>query len=241
MNALERQLVDLGNALDVPATPDLVSAVRGRLVPRQRRLRWLPRLGPRRPVAIGIALAVLLAAGTAAAVPPVRHAVERVFGLDGAVVERVPQLPPLPNGGGPLNLGRRIPLADVTRAVSFKPLRPTRGVNAAYASAEPAGGRITLVIGRSLLTEFRGQTEPFIEKLIGPGTRVRHVRIDGSPGIYLSRAPHAVFFNDAHGEGETDAVRLTGSVLLWQHGPLILRLERAGSLARALALARSLR
>jgi hypothetical protein len=237
---LEQQLVDLGHALDVPAAPDLMAAVGPRLHPRKRRRGRLPRLGPRPALALAGVLAVLVAA-SAAAIPPLRHAVERVFGLDGAVVVRVQRLPPLPIKTSALNLGRRIPVSDAAHAASFRALMPPRGVEGAYVSAEPPGGRITLVIGRSLLMEFRGQSEPFIEKMIGPGTRVRRVRIDGGAGIYLDRAPHEVFFTDADGSGQTDTVRLEGSVLLWQHGPLILRIERATSLAHALALARSLR
>jgi hypothetical protein len=240
MIELERQLVDLGTALDVPPTPDLLALVRGRLAPRQAPRRRLKGLRPRRPLALGVALAVLLA-GTAAAVSPLRHEIERVFGLDGAVVERVRQLPPLPIKTGTLDLGRRIPVADAAHAASFRALLPPSGVEAAYVSAQPRGGRITLVIGRSLVMEFRGQSFPFVEKLIGSGTRVRRVRINGGQGIYLDQAPHEVFFTDARGSGQTDVVRLEGSVLLWQQGPLILRIERPASFARALSLARSLR
>jgi hypothetical protein len=50
-----------------------------------------------------------------------------------------------------------------------------------------------------------------------------------------------VIFADENGNVESDPVRLRGSVLLWQQGPLILRIEDAGTVAHALALARSLR
>jgi hypothetical protein len=240
MNELERQLLDLGPALDVPATPDLMAAVRGRLGPPahpRRRVTWLR---PRRPLAVAVAVCALLA-GTAAAVPPLRHAIERVFGLNGAVVERVPRLPPVPKRAGrKLDLGRRIPVADAAHAASFRALLPPQGVDAAYLSSKPPGGRITLVIGRSLLIEFRGQPSPFIFKLIGPNARVRRVRVNGGPGLYLYRAPHEVLFSNERHIVQTDTVRLEGSVLLWQQGGLILRIERAGSLADALALARSL-
>jgi hypothetical protein len=190
---------------------------------------------------IALAGAVVLA-GTAAAVPPLRHAIERVFGLDGVSVERVRHLPRLPAGPvSKLNLGRRIPVADAIHEASFQALLPPRGVTAAYVSPQPPGGRITLVVGRSLVMEFRGQSEPFILKLIGPGTRARRVRVDGGAGIYLDRAPHEVIFMDDRGNVQTQVVQLEGSVLLWQHGPLVLRIEGAGSLRAALALARSLR
>jgi hypothetical protein len=241
MTELEQQLLDLGTTLEVPATPDLMAAVRERLAPRPHGRHRLTRLRLRRPLAVAIAAGALLA-GTAAAVPPVRHAIERVLGLNGVVVERVPHLPPVKNTvGEKLSLGRRIPVADAPRAASFRALLPPRGVDAAYVSSEPPGGRITLVVGRSLLIEFRGQSTPFIFKMIGPHARVRHVRVNGGQGLYLYRSPHDVLFMNEHGTAQTDAVRLQGSVLLWQQGGLILRIENAGSFAHALALARSLR
>lgn len=241
MNTLERQLVDIGRALEIPATPDLMPAVQRRLAPQRGWRHRLTSLRPRRPLAVAVALAALLA-GTAAAVPPIRHAVEQVFGLSGAVVKRVPHLPPVPKGyGRALNLGHRVAVADARHAASFRALLPSRGVEAAYVAAEPAGGRITLVVGRSLVTEFRGQSEPFIEKLIGAETRVRRLRVNGGQGVFLSKAPHELLFMNAHGNVQPDVVRLEGSVLLWQQGQLILQIERAGSLAHALELARSLR
>jgi hypothetical protein len=240
-NELELRLVDLGRALEVPATPDLMAAVPERLAPRPHDQRRVSRLRPRRPLAIAITIGVLLA-GTAAALPPVRHAIERVFGLRGAVVERVHHLPPVPKRAGEkLHLGRPIPVADAAHAASFRALLPGHGVKAAYVSANPPGGRVTLVVGHSLLTEFRGQPSPYIYKLIGPGARVRKVRVNAGPGLYLYRAPHELLFMNARGRLETDAVLLKGSVLLWKQGRLILRIENAGSLADALALARSLR
>lgn len=241
MSKLEGQLFDLGQALEIPATPDLMVAVHERLIPQGGRRHRLAGLRPRRPLAIAVTL-VALAAGTAAAVPPIRHAVEQVFGLNGAVVKRVPRLPPVPKGSShPLNLGRRIAVADARHAASFRALLPPTGIDAAYLAKQPPGGRITLVVGRSLVMEFRGQSEPFIEKIIGSATRLRRVRVNGGRGVFLDRAPHEVLFMNGRGAVQPDVIRLEGSVLLWQQGPLILRIERAGSLAQALSLARSLR
>lgn len=241
MNTIEQQLFELGATLDVPATPDLISGVSVRLPPRRRSRRGPWRLAQRRTIAIAIAVAALLA-GTAAAVPALRHALERAFGLDGAVVERVPQLPLLPKPrAGTLDLGRRIPVDEASHAASFRPLLPPRGIEGAYVAAEPPGGRITLVIGRSLLMEFRGQSFPFIEKLIGPSTQARRVRVDGGAGVYLHGAPHELLFMNERGAVQTDTIRLEGNVLLWQYGRLILRIEGARSLRAALALATSLR
>jgi hypothetical protein len=242
VNELEQQLIDLGLALEFPETPDLMAGVRDRLTARPVRRSARPRLRlRRRSVALGLVLAGLLA-GTAVAIPPVRHAIERVFGLNGATVERVPRLPALPTTAGhKLQLGRAISVSDARHAASFRALLPPRGADAAYVSNDIAGGRITLAVGRSLVMEFRGQSEPFIRKLIGVGTRARGVRVGGDPGLYLEGAPHEVFFADARGNGQTDTVRLAGNVLLWQHGSLILRIEGVTSLSKALVLAQSLK
>jgi hypothetical protein len=241
VNELEQQLIELGSALEIPETPDLMAAVRDRLPSRPvRRRHWRGFRVRRRSVMLGIALAVLLA-GTAAAIPPVRHAIERVFGIHGAVVERVPKLPPLPRTAGTtLHLGRRIPVSDARHAASFTALLPPSGVSATYVSDDVAGGRISLTAGRRLVIEFRGTSRPFILKMIAVGTRVIRTRVGGQPAVYLEGAPHEVFFLDAHGNPRTDDVRLAGNVLLWQRGPLTLRIEGARSLRDALALARSL-
>ena len=238
MNELEQQLIDLGSALEVPDAPDLVAAVRDRLPSRPARRARRPALRMRRrSVVLGIALAVLLA-GTAAAIPSVRHAVERVFGINGAVVERVPALPA--TSGGTLHLGRRIPVSDARHAASFTALEPPSGVSAAYVAHDVPGGRISLTSGRLLVTEFRGTSRPFILKMIAVGTRVVRTHVGGEPAAYLEGAPHEVFFLDTHGNPRTDNVRLAGNVLLWQRGPLTLRIEGARTLSDALALARSL-
>ena len=239
MNELEQQLTDLGSALEIPDAPDLVAAVRERLPSRPaRRARRRPLRVRRRSVALGIALAVLLA-GTAAAIPSVRHAVERVFGINGAVVERVPTLPKA--AGGTLHLGRRIPVSGARHAASFTALLPPSGVSAAYVANDVPGGRVSLTSGRLLVTEFRGTSRPFILKMIAVGTRVIRTTVGGQPAAYLEGAPHDVFFLDADGKPRTDDVRLAGNVLLWQRGSLTLRIEGARSLSDALALARSLR
>jgi len=239
VNELEQQLTDLGSVLEIPDTPDLVAAVWERLPSRPARRARRRRLRVRRrSVALGLALAVLLA-GTAAAIPSVRHAVERVFGINGAVVERVPTLPKA--AGGTLHLGRRIPVSDARHAASFMALLPPSGVSAAYVANDVPGGRVSLTSGRLLVTEFRGTSRPFILKMVAVGTRVVRTTVGGQPAAYLEGAPHDVFFLDADGKPRTDNVRLAGNVLLWQRGSLTLRIEGARSLNDALALARSLR
>jgi hypothetical protein len=232
---LEQRLAALGAALEVPPSPDLVPAVLARLPARPRRAR-----PGRRTLAVAF-VALLLLAGAAMAAPPTRHAILRVLGLRGVRIERVPHLPPLPAGpGARLGLGRHIPLARARHAAGFTALLPP-GSPAAYLGHDVPGGRISLLTGPVLIIEFRGTAAPFVFKLIGPGTRVRLVRVNGGPGVYLSGAPHEVLFQAQTGQIQTDRVRLAGSVLIWQQGPLAVRIEGTHTLGQALALARSLR
>jgi hypothetical protein len=185
--------------------------------------------------------AVLLLAGVAFAVPSTRHAILRALGLRGVRLERVGQLPPLPPGSAArLRLGTPIPLRSARHAAAFRALLPP-GSARAYIAHDIPGGRISLLVGPVLVIEFRGTETPWVFKTIGPGTRLTHVRVGRIPGIYLSGAPHIVLFQTESGAVQQDFVRLAGNVLIWQRGPVTLRIEGTRTLARALALARSLR
>lgn len=233
---LEQRLFALGLALDVPPAPDdMVSATISRLPSRgpARSRRAL------RPLAIALA-ALLLLAGAAMAVPTTRYDILRVLGLRGVTIERVPRLPPVPTGpGARLGLGRRIPLAQARHAGAFKALLPA-GPAVAYLDHDIVGGRVSLLMGRRLIIEFRGTGIPFVLKLVGPGTRVRMLRVNGGPGVYLSGTPHQLLLQQSNGEVVTDHVRVAGNVLVWQQGPVTIRIEGTHTLGQALAVARSL-
>ena len=230
---LEQRLVALGASLELPTAPDVVPAVLRRLPVRPRRRRRA-----RRTLAVVLATTLLLAGG-AMAVPPTRHAILQILGLRGVRIERVPQLPPV-TGSTALELGQRIPLARARHAASFTALLPP-GSPAAYLGHDVPGGRISLLIGRVLIIEFRGTTTPFIFKIIGPGTAVKLVRISGHSGVYLSGAPHEVLFQAQTGQVRRDRVRLAGNVMIWQQGPLTIRIEGTRTLGQARAFALSLR
>lgn len=230
---LEQRLVALGTTLELPPAPDVVPAVLARLPAHPRRHR-----PARTTLALALATTLLLAGG-AMAVPPTRHAILRILGLRGVSIERVPRLPPVP-ASTRLGLGQRIPLGRARHAAGFTALLPS-GPAAAYLVHDVPGGRISLLIGRVLIIEFRGTAIPFIFKLIGPGTSAKPVRINGGSGVYLSGAPHVVLFQTQTGQVQTDRVRLAGNVLIWQQGPLTIRIEGTRTLSQARALARSLR
>lgn len=236
MTELEQRLNALGAALEVPSAPDVVPAVLSHLPTRGRRGR-----PARRTLAVALA-AALLAAGAAMAAPPTRHVILRILGLRGVQIERVPRLPApsAPAGAGlKLGLGHRIPLADARRVVTFTALVPP-GSPAAYLNRDVPGGRLSFLSGRVLVTEFGGTAMPLVLKVVGPRTKLTHVRVNGGPGVFLSHAPHQVVFQASNGEVRADRVRLAGNVLLFDHHGLTVRIEGPHTLAQALALARSL-
>lgn len=240
MTELEQRLTALSAALEVPPAPDLVPGVLAQLPARTRRRRR--RRPARRTLTIALAAALLVAGGAMAAAPT-RHFILRILGLRGVQIERVPQLPvpaqPPQGTGIKLGLGHRIAPADARRAVRFSVLTPP-GSPAVYVKHDVLGSRISFLLGRILVTEFRGTATPLIFKVLGPRTNVIRVHVDGGPGVYLSHAPHQVLFLTPNGEVHSDRVRLAGNVLLFDHRGLTVRIEGTHTLARALALARSL-
>ncbi|MGN6870110.1 MAG: hypothetical protein ACTHMY_17110 [Solirubrobacteraceae bacterium] len=235
---LEQRLLALGAALDAPPAPDTVPAVLAGLPARRRR----HRRPAGRVLAVAIA-AMLLLVGVAMAVPPSRDAILRAIGLRGVSIERVPHLPPIPPGtrtGARLGLGRPISLAQARHAAGFTALLPPRA-SGAYLGHDVPGGRVSILIGRVLITEFRDTAPPFIFKVIDPDTKVKITRVNGAQAVYLSGAPHQVLFGAPDGQIRTDRIRLAGNVLIWGHGPLVVRIEGTHTLAEALAIARSLR
>jgi hypothetical protein len=255
---LESRLAELAREVEYPPTPELAVGVRRRIgarAPRRRPAwrhersprRWRPPRG-RRALALAISLALLGAAGAAAAVPAVRHAVGDVFGLRGATVRRVPRTPPAP-ATARRDLGARVTLAAARRLAGFPVVLardPRLGAPRAVHLARTAGGdgaRVTLVYrdGTVTLTELRGSTElDLVRKLTPRSTPVRRVIVRGEPGLYVG-GPHVVLFRDASGRIVEDRARTAGRVLLWQRGPLLLRLEADVGFARALQIARSVR
>jgi hypothetical protein len=232
---LEQQLRDLSAHIEVPPAPDVVPAVLARL-PQRHSHRGRP---ARRTLVVAIAV-VLACAGAAIAVPQTRHAVLRALGLRGVSIERVPRLRPVPvRPRSRLDLGRPISPGRARHAAGFTALLPAHP-NAAYLNDDVPGGRISVREGRLLIIEFRGKAFPYIFKLIGSGTRVTRLRVNGGPGVYLSGAPHELLFEESGQRFRTDRIRLAGNVLLWQQGVVTARIEGTRSLTQALTVARSL-
>ena len=119
MTDLELTLRDLGERIAYPPTPDLASAVRGRLADRPAP-RWRP---GRRTVAIALAV---LAVGVAAvmSVPSARTAILEFFHLGAVEIERVDTLPPARERPLAVGLGAPVPLGEAERLAGFRLVRP---------------------------------------------------------------------------------------------------------------------
>jgi hypothetical protein len=229
MPELEVALRELGRHVEFPPTPDLASAVRGRIGER-RSWRW--------PVAI--ALAVLVAAlGAALAVPDARTALLDWLGLRGAEIVRVDKLPPV-SGDGDLDLGRPVTLAEA-RGLAPWILVPEDAPDSVYFSTAIPDGKVDFIWGtptstRLLLTQFRAQ-QTFIEKLLEPGSRAERADV-GDLGVWIED-DHGFAFRDRNGAFREETSRLAGNTLIWEQGVVTLRLEGNLSKDEALRIARS--
>lgn len=241
MNELERMLVELGRTIREPNPPAAARRAAAHL--RREQLR------PHRPrIRLGVSLGLAASALVAAAVVPVaRTAVLRFFHIGGVTIERVDNLPPV-SPRGPLAPGRDIGLRRAQTQVSYTLLVPKHDpapTHAFYYRANPPGGQVTLVYGpttrpRLLVTEFiGGQVEGPFDKKVNRRTPVEHVRVDGQPGIWLGGAKHAFSFLDSAGMTREPETRLAGHTLIWQRGPVTLRLEGDLGKAEAIRLAAS--
>src|SRR5512133_2916740 len=105
MAELETALRALGREVAFPPTPDVASAIRGRL---ERPRFW------RRPVAIATAIVVVGAIASAFAVPQSRSAILNWLGLRNVSVVRVDKLPAVP-AHGRLDLGQQVTLDEAKR------------------------------------------------------------------------------------------------------------------------------
>lgn len=226
MRELERELIALAAAVELPGERDLLPGVRVRLSERRRRpIPWR---------AAAFALAVLIAAlAVAFAVPQARSAILRFLGLSGVHVIRVQELPPAVKG--PAAVGERVSLAEAERLAGFRPLLPDLGrPDAVYVGH---GGNIVILLYGSPRTRLR-LTElqigsAFIDKFVRPGQRVERVGVDDELGIWIE-GQHVV--GDLFGQP-----RLSGNALLWEQRGLTLRLDGHISKKSALQVARSVR
>jgi hypothetical protein len=220
---LEQELRSLEIAF--PPEPDVRAAVLARLERPRRRWRLVA------------AVAAVAALGATLAIPQTRAAILRLLEIGGVRIEQTETQPAAERS--PFVGGRRVTQAEAADEVAFPLARPPRGAKVFLDRTIP-GGMVSYVFSRYVLSQWEGQQTPYVEKLVGPRGELREVDVGGSRGIWVTGAPHVVFFVDRHGEPREQTRRLAGNVLIWEQGTTTYRLEGARSLAEALAIARNL-
>ena len=80
-----------------------------------------------------------------------------------------------------------------------------------------------------------------MKKVTGSGTSVAWTPVNGAPGLFVSGGDHYVMFIGEDGTVHVEKTFLAGTVLLWNRGKLLLRLESKLTRDEALELARSVR
>jgi hypothetical protein len=131
------------------------------------------------------------------------------------------------------------------RVLGFRMLLPPleRGHVPRVYVREEGLGSVLLRRGKRtlLLSEFVSTNFGVLKKAAVGATTVERVSVDGGVGIWITGAPHVLVYLDRDGRFRERPVRVTGSVLLWERGPLTLRLEGDLSKDEAARLARSVR
>jgi hypothetical protein len=207
---LVSELELLGAEIEWPDTPAFTP--RAAPAPARRRRR------PSRRLILVIALGVLALAAGALAATGVIH-----FG--GATITRVDTLPPVDKAPR-LALGTPITMTEAKRMLPFTLPPRLSHPDAAYTR----DGTVNLLYlhngtPRAVLTVFR-EGRGILDKLVYTSTKVRRVRVNGDPGLYVAGI-HVVDF--LYG-GEP---RLSQPTLLWVHDNLTYRLEARDALSLA--------
>ena len=259
---LEQALTELGNRLAYPPTPDLIRPVRARLARAPRRRTWTSvwSLARYRPAYAALVVLLVLVTGLLTLWPAARLAVAERLGLRGIMITYAPWFAvPTPSLGTGLQLGEPLSLAEARQRVPYRVLVPSDDTlgspDEVYVGTPPPSGQVTLVYRARdgvpaatddglgiLLSQFRGDVDPILfGKILGPGTQLERVTVDGALGYWIEGSPHLFLYRDQDGHIREESIRLARNTLLWQRGELTLRLESALSRDEALRIAATVR
>jgi hypothetical protein len=232
----------------VPATPDLRPAVVARIGAGPAARPGVPAPGRPlrlvRPLALAAVLLLVLA-GLAAGLG---------LGLPGLDLERVDRTPAAGSG---LDLGSPIPLVDalalvrpVVRLPATLPRPDTAWllgagegsiVTVAWRAAEGEDTLAASDLSLTLTAVAGGVDEVVLRKLLGPGTSLQAVDVDGARGWWITGSPHELLVLDPAGRVGPLEAAVAGDTLVFARGGTLYRLESALGLDATLEIARSLR
>jgi hypothetical protein len=230
VSELELRLSALRDEIAWPETPSLALELEPARPPRRPLLR---------PLALGLAVVLAVLAGVLALSPGARSAFLELFRLEGATVELVDTLPEVETQRP--DFGERVSREEAERRVGFD-LLDLGEPDAVFVRGQTMA---SLVYGpverpRLVLSQLRGTVwDGFVKKAAGTGTTVEAVTVDGERGLFVTGDSHYVMFIDENSSITDEPTYLAGTVLLWNRGPLLLRLEGDLTRAEALELAES--
>jgi hypothetical protein len=255
---LEQRLVLLQAEIDWPATPALAARVRARIatpVPAPRP--WFQNRWALAAAAVLVVLAALIA------YTPSRDAIANWINVH-TIITRVHELPtPSPQPPGPLGkrlgLGQPTTLGAAQSQVTWKILVPASlgQPDEVYLQLPPEGppqGEVTLVYKSRpglktsaetgvavLITEANGTVDTqMFGKMLGDGTTLEEVTVNGHKGFWIAGQPHIFVFIDASGQFRTETMRLATNTLIIDDNGTVIRIEGDLTKAQALGIAASL-
>jgi hypothetical protein len=255
---LEQRLDSIRQAIDWPPTPAIANRIRARIAtPAPAARPWFQSRWALAAVVALVALAALLAYS------PSREAIASWINLHTTFSRQsvIPTPSPAPPGplGKRLGLGSQTTLTEAQSKVKWHiVLPPSLGQpDEVYLQLPPAGppeGEVTLVYSARpgfktsgttgvavLITEVKGQADSlFFGKIIGNGTTMEQVSVNGHTGYWISGKPHDFFFIDADGNTRDETLRLATNTLLIDDSGIVVRIEGDMTKAQALELAASL-
>jgi hypothetical protein len=268
---LEAGLLDLGRALETPPTPDLAADVGARLRARSSsgleplRGRAATR---RRPVVRSLRRSLLLAAAIALVVVGVALGVGyglRLLSIEfGTVPSPEATAARSPGAGLDDRVGAALGLgeaSDLQRVAARSDIRvhvpdllgPPDEV---YVGGPSLRGQVAFIyharddlppsqlLHRAglLVTQNAGRfDERLAGKLIGTGTTVEPIDVDGAAGYWIAGQPHTFWYLAPDGTMLFEGERQVGDTLVWERDGVLYRIEGAVDKARALEIARSMR
>lgn len=241
MSRVETDLQALALLVEWPDTPDVGPDVAARIaVPPPRR---------RAPRRLGLALAVvLLAVAVAMVVPPARSAILDWLGIGSARIELVEELPPLTPSPGLEILGDVVPLDEAEERAGFAIASPPDGEPRPDETRVTPGLRVAYLWRdgerlRLLVTQFPGRSadEPgLVKKLLGSGTSVEQLEVDGDAAVWIEGGPHVVLLAAPDGTIREENGWLAGNTLLVDRDGVTTRVEGALTRGQAVALVRAM-
>jgi hypothetical protein len=266
-DALEAALRDLSSAIAVGQPAALAATVGARLREQDRGRQWR---STRRPVlrwALVAALLALLAIAALAAATGFGLPGLRILFVGPTAS---PSLSPSASPARTMatdDLGIRTTLEAARAAVHFKLFVPDAaavgGATAAvYLDSTVLQGQVALVFPATAgfpatptspigpdgtavvlaITESNGTFgTAYLEKVLGPGTTVTPVVVDGANGFWIAGQPHQLVVLDALGQPLFQTLRGVGDVLVFVRGGTLIRIESGLGLQRTLAIAHALR